>query len=569
MTPIHSKDRCGAYLPATRRFGLDFTSRYWIGVVIACGLCSVAIARGETADEFARSQQARAQLRLVSPTAAAALARGETLLTDKHPADAATLFTQASELVPSSPIAARFQCEALTMLDQPDAAAKACRRALVNAQTQKDKPRDMLALVRALLAGTNSPTPERLREAIMVTQVLMRQFQNNTAPFIAQCEITRRLNSAGVQGQCDTTIGFLSPASQELTRVRTAMAVYRDPWFVWGAWLALTGLVAVTMIHAFLRPLFRPRHSAAMRLIQMSLLVLAFLAPTEVWAQPIVAPRMSDNPKTKPKDLGSLSVNEQDPERSVPTPQQRDADPVSYAYLVVAISDRAERAFKHEDYKAAVRFYKALVKAVPNRSVSYAKLCRAYEALEDWKSALENCGLALGFDGVTGQDYDEYARLTLEHKPKLQLADIQNLDAVIQHLRSALPESALADIVDCEVGARIHDQQRLLRCTTKLTAIAPSDPKTLTFQWAYAVDRGDYYGAKALLARLKQTPLGPSTIERMEQTTLSARPLWRRVLSNWWSLGVLALFLIALGALRLKWQRRPATARLRAADQGI
>ena len=130
----------------------------------------------------------------------------------------------------------------------------------------------------------------------------------------------------------------------------------------------------------------------------------------------------------------------------------------------------------------------------------------------------------------------------------------------MQHLRTELPNDNLPELVDCEIGVKLHDKPRLQRCTAMLAATAPSDPKTLSFQWAYAVERKDYARAKALLERLKQTAISPQALRKMEEATSLARPWWKRALVSWWT--VVVVFVIAVfAATRLRRHLQPATAK--------
>ena len=58
----------------------------------------------------------------------------------------------------------------------------------------------------------------------------------------------------------------------------------------------------------------------------------------------------------------------------------------------------------------------ALAKAVPDRSVSYGKMCAAYEALGERDHGLESCRDALGRQGVRVEDFSRYVRLLLDHQ---------------------------------------------------------------------------------------------------------------------------------------------------------
>jgi len=421
----------------------------------------------------------------------------------------------------------------------------------------------MLLTVGALMAGEKGPTPEQLYQAITATQSLAQKVPNQPWPYLAQCEIATRLGQTSALEQCGNQLQRLSPASANLRGTGSTVMATHTHWFVWMAWLTLALACAVTAMHALASVIFRARRRSAVHLTQLILVVLGLCTPSRVVSQSAAARTVSGSTGSKPADLGRAPINDKDPEGSVPTPQQRDADPLNYAYFVMDVTARAEKAVKQEDYKTAVRYFRALVKAVPNRSIGYAKLCKAYEALGDWPNALENCRIALAHDGVTDGDYARYAHLLMEHKTRLAVTDVQDLDAIVQQLRTATPHSNTGDVVECEVGLKLHDKQRLQRCTANLVASAPSDPKTLSFQWAYSVERGDYAGAKALLERLKQTAISPKALQKMEEATSLARPWWKRALRSWWALSVLVLIVLAaaITLMSRRHQQQPATAK--------
>ncbi len=526
-----------------------------------CILLSVGTARAASSTEQEWDRDEEAQLRNASPAAADLAGKGELLLNSGRASDAETLLAQASALVPNNALVARRQCQALTALGQYEAAAKACRRALVTAPTKRDWARDMVAIVRPLMAAEHGPSPEQLREAIMITQALMQKVPNQKWPYVAQCEIAKGLGQLNALTSCDEQ-GQLS--ARERAKIKGAIGgvmVQRPRWYFWAAWLAVIAAGIATLLHAgWSATLKLPRRSAT-HFTWVFLVTCWLLVPSIAIGQLNNNRAAPGRPGATADNLGPVSINDKDPESSVPSPQQRDADPVSYAYFVMSVTERAENAFKRGDYTSALRYFSAFIKAVPNRSIGYVKLCTTYEAMGDWPHAVDSCRVALGHDGVTGQNYAKYAHLLLEHTPKLKPTDIQDLDAVVQHLQTSMPNDSLADIVDCEVGVKVHDKPRLQRCTAKLQVSAPTDTKTVTFQWAYAVERGDYAEAKSLLERMKQTAISPIAIERMEQATSLARPLWKRTLTSRWALIALALLVGVFGATVLKRRHQPAIAK--------
>ena len=348
-------------------------------------------AQAATSDETERDRDETTQLEVKTPAAADLFKRGEQLLKSGRAPEAAVLLSQASELAPNSSVVARRQCEALTTLKQPEAAVKACRRALVTAPTQRDWPRDMLAMVRAHLAAEHGPTPEQLREAIRATQALMHKVPNQSWPYRAQCEIAKHLGQVSAQTQCTEQMWTLASEQGETNRNGGSFMVHRLKWYVWAAWLALCAASVVTLLHALRSAFFKLPRRSVIHSAQVLLLASWLLAPAVAVGQTNNNRPGAASPIGPSGDFASDRINDKDPESSVPSPEQRDANPMGYAYFVMGLTDRAEKAMKHQDYKAAVRYYKALVKAAPNHSVGYSKLCAAFEAMEDWPNALDSC----------------------------------------------------------------------------------------------------------------------------------------------------------------------------------
>ena len=61
---------------------------------------------------------------------------------------------------------------------------------------------------------------------------------------------------------------------------------------------------------------------------------------------------------------------------------------------------RAEAASQRGDHAAAVRYYRAVASAVPERAVAFSKLCKAHEALGEVQEAIRSCRKALGKGGA-------------------------------------------------------------------------------------------------------------------------------------------------------------------------
>lgn len=282
-------------------------------------------------------------------------------------------------------------------------------------------------------------------------------------------------------------------------------------------------------------------------------------APSETnEAAPVAAPA-ERGMGLDPDGLSRFKINDNDPEKSVPTAKERDGDPLQFGYHLMDLAEKAGVAAKKGDHRAAVKYFAALAKAVPDRSISFAKMCSSYEALGEWDNAVEACRTALGLEGVTVADSVHFVHLMLAKKGALTPAQIEDVASVVEHLRSDEPTRAAANDLDCEVGLRLEDVKRLETCATALATAAPDDPRTLSHQWALAIARKDYGEARNVIALAKNTEMPSTAIEQMEAATAAAEPPWRRVARDWRVPAAASVVLAALIALFIV-RRRPLTA---------
>lgn len=139
-------------------------------------------------------------------------------------------------------------------------------------------------------------------------------------------------------------------------------------------------------------------------------------------------------------------VNDADPVASIPTPEQRNADPLEFGNFLQDLVARAETAFRDKKFADAVKYYEALAQAVPDRAISYSRLCSSYAGLGKVDLAAANCGKALGLAGARVFDHARFINLTLQ-KSTLSPSDVSAVDASLGHLRShaaSRPQAAAA-----------------------------------------------------------------------------------------------------------------------------
>jgi hypothetical protein len=273
-------------------------------------------------------------------------------------------------------------------------------------------------------------------------------------------------------------------------------------------------------------------------------------APTQT---PAEQPADSDEPT--PDGLSKWKVDDADPVKSLPTDEQRDHDPLQFGYHLMDLAEKGGVAAKKGDHRSAVKYFAALAKAVPDRSISFTKLCNSYEALGDWEKATDACRTALGLPGVTVADSAHFVRLMLAKRTKLTPLEVDDVTAVVDHLREQESTRQLASELQCEVGARIEDTQRLEECTTALAAVAPDDARTLSYQWALALARKDFAQARDVIAHAKNTAMPPEGIQHMEDVTRAAEPMWRKAVRDW-RVPAGASIVVAAAAIALVVSRR-------------
>jgi tetratricopeptide (TPR) repeat protein len=460
------------------------------------------------------------------PQAAELFDKGESLVTSGKLAEAAELFRTVSAEVPGSALAARRVCETLTQLGRRADAITACQQAISN----EGSAMDFRAMVGALMSGRDAPTSDDLAVATMLTKSALKLSPSLPWGYAAECDIARRLGDHAMLNHCTEGLKRLAPDHPETARAVALVASLEPGWKFFTGWAAVGIACIATLVHALRsarRTVAKVAVAAGTAIVLLGLLVAR---PTSAFAG------TTEPPKTEqvkvPGGMSKWAVNDADPESSVPTPEQRDRNPLEFGYHLMDLGDRADRATKRGDHAAAVKYYRALIKAVPDRSVGFSKLCASYEALGDWQNAVDSCKAALGRAGVQLDDYAHYVRLVLAKKGKLEPSEVADIDAVRQHLQGEGAER-MATEVACELGVRTSDVKRLEGCVAVLSAKAPNDPKTVSFQWALALQRGEYEEAKRLVERAKQTTMKPEDLRRMELATAEAKPSVGRFLRDW------------------------------------
>lgn len=258
----------------------------------------------------------------------------------------------------------------------------------------------------------------------------------------------------------------------------------------------------------------------------------------------------------------AFTINDADPESSVPSPQAAMKRPLDMGYHIMMLSERAEKAYSGGDYPAAIRYYRALQKAVPDMSLPRRKLCRAYEAIGEMPKAIEACRDALGLNGTTVEDSERYVQLVLERAGSLGAREVADVESISAHLEKELGAErgpAVAKKMQCQLAVRTNDAARLETCTTELNELRPNDPETLVFAWTLSLMKGDLAKAERLIQRARDAQLPAPAVTKLEAALKAERdkraPWWVHKLRDT-RLQLIAGTAVALAALAMFLTRK-------------
>jgi len=267
-----------------------------------------------------------------------------------------------------------------------------------------------------------------------------------------------------------------------------------------------------------------------------------------------------------PAQLSSLSIDDRDPARSVPSASEAERNPLQMGYLLMDLSDRAEHAIELGDHAKAAEYYRALIKAVPERAISYSRACREHEAAGQVGEAIEMCRIALGKSGVKLEDHTRFVRVMLRKEGALTPAEIADIDAVIQRIRAEGGDAGkrVAAAFDCDLGVRSHDPARTRAGIASLERLEQPAAQIVAYQWALALMEKDLERANAIVAEAKQVGVPQSAIEAM-QSALVSPSLHEQLgvtadgeLPSWWPAAAMValLIVVAMAVLRRREQAR-------------
>ncbi|HEX4445513.1 MAG TPA: hypothetical protein VH044_02205 [Polyangiaceae bacterium] len=478
-------------------------------------------------------------LRARSPRTVDALERGEALAIVGSLEEAHHVFEQAESENRDASIVWRRDCEVLAVLGQRDAATEACNMATQNRRSDLN----LRATIRALGSGPEAPKPMELFVALTLAQERIHRGNADAVIMGAECELAESVGDAHMLEQCTNALRAIAPEQPTTRRLLGRLAAMCPPWRFWLGWGAIAVAVAATLAHLVSRrrramPGGGGRSAAVVAAGLLAWTALSFCAG---------AARADDDP---PDTVGRLApgaglskwpVNDEDPASSIPSEKDRNAEPLQFGYWIQDLVSKAEHAAKHGDHKAAAKYWAALTVAVPDRAVSFEKLCEEYSAMGDHDQAIDACGQALLRDGLTVADYARFVHVVLDKPGPLAPKEITALGNVLDHMKTEDAGKDVANELECEVGVRTSNLKQLKECTAALAATAPDDPKTISFRWALAVQEDKYSDARTLIEQAKTKGIGPDSIESMQRVTDDGASHYRKRIMLWLVFAALAL----------------------------
>jgi tetratricopeptide (TPR) repeat protein len=523
-------------------------ARWSIVAVTICmpATAAAALARGPG------DVQALDWMRTRSPQAAELLERGETLGAAGKLEDALALFRAAEGQYPNCSLLERRECEALTALGQRSEAVRVCYSAFADGRF----PVNASALARAMVAGPAAPTSLDVSAALSLLNAQRQTAPRSAAVPELACAIARSLGDTTMLQHCIEDLERMGGTDdREAQQARSLLQARCPPARFWVGWLTIAAVILLTLADAA-RRLARGIRPRAATIAGAALVVLVGLFP-----RPAVAADSAAEEVPRGGWLSKWPIDNEHPEKSVPTDEQRNAEPLEFGYWLQDLALKGEHAVKKGDHQAAIKLFTAMAAAVPEASVSYSKLCDEYEAIGDREKAKNLCGVALSHDGVTVKDYSHFVHLVLATPGPLTVKEKAALSNVIGQMKApgqdpdGLPA---ADELECEVGARTSNVAQLRECTAGLAAHAPNAPDTITYQWALAVEEGKFVEARDLIAHAKFLGL---RVDHMEKTTREReKRSWLRLALR--AGGILVLLgACALAARALLHRRRRVAAR--------
>jgi hypothetical protein len=398
---------------------------------------------------------------------------------------------------------------------------------------------DMRNEVASLMSPGAHPSLDDLALATLVADAALVKASDQPWPYLARCDIARRTGNADTLEECLKDLGRFGP-NNPATKQALAVAAKRSPWGVW----VLRVLVMIVLFGSLAHGLLtrrRARRGIANSAVMALLVMGAWCLLSGFFSRAVLAEY------AKGKDhLSEFAIDDADPEASVPTLEQQSKSPLEFGYYIQDLLAKAAKYEKAGDEAAVVRFYSALTRATPT-AYAPSKLCSAYEALGDFPKAIAACRTTITRRGATADDYLHFVKVVLASPDKQPALEGQELKAVLDHLGKEVQVGTQLSLLRCDVALRFNDTKALEACTAELAQSAPKDPRTVSFQWALALQKHQRWTALKMIDRARSVGMSAEGIARMEVGT---RQMTNRMLM-WLALGamvaIVAVILFRVG----------------------
>lgn len=360
-----------------------------------------------------------------------------------------------------------------------------------------------------MMSPAAHPTLDDVARGAMMADAAVRKDTRQPWGYLARCDLARRMGNADALQGCLEDLRRVAP-QDPMTKWALAVSAERTSFWIWALRVILLAAVAGTAAHATVGKLRRRRRRAATlpAAVLLSVLVLSGLGAGVARAAGLTKDHLS-----------SFPLDDNDPERSVPSPDMQAKKPLEFGYFIQDLAAKAEKAEKAGDHMAAARYLGALAKATPTVAYGTRKMCEQLEAAGELALAIRACRDTLTRTGATAGDFTRFVSLVLASKGPLIPQERTELEAVLTHLESESKLGALTTRLRCEVDLRFNDFAALEACTQELAKQAPQDPTTISLQWALALQNHDRAAALALIDRARSLGMRGDGLAKMESAT--------------------------------------------------
>jgi hypothetical protein len=307
---------------------------------------------------------------------------------------------------------------------------------------------------------------------------------------------------------CVNELDRIAPGDPETERARALQRRRRPNGWVWAGWLAIAFASLATLGHALWRAA-RRRFGSGRMVAAASLVVggAVLVAPRLGWGAPS---------EEHPDRISKWGIDDENPEGSVPTMAQRSRNPLEFGYWLQDLAAKATTASKKGNHQASIKYFRAMVRAVPDRAVAYSRLCDEYGAVGETNNAIAACGAALQLPGVKLKDFIHYIDLILNKPGDLSAVEVNSLWAVIESLKDDPTAADMYSELECQIATRVDNFDRLKHCANALAATAPGSPATIVYQWTLATKEGDWTAAQAIVEHGRRAGVPPEALTRLQ-----------------------------------------------------